>query len=149
MRTAASVQAGTYTVQFERLPPEAREAASARSTRRLPRVTRLLVLAHKIDGMIRSGEIRDWADAARLTGVTRARMTQIANLLLLAPDIQEMLLEVAWVQEGRDPLNEHSLRQLLAQPGWPQQQHGYKSLLQPKRPVMEGAPDEAATSCDD
>jgi hypothetical protein len=44
--------------------------------------------------MIRAGKIRDWAEASRLAGVTRARMTQIANLLLLAPDIQESILNL-------------------------------------------------------
>ena len=59
---------------------------------RIPRVTRLLALAHRIDGMIRERDLRDWAEAARLIGVTRARMTQIANLLLLAPELQERIL---------------------------------------------------------
>jgi len=39
------------------------------------------------------GEMRDYADVARLGYVTRARLTQIMNLLLLAPDIQEALLD--------------------------------------------------------
>jgi len=42
--------------------------------------------------MIDRGEVRDYADLARLGYVTRARLTQIMNLLLLAPDIQESLL---------------------------------------------------------
>ncbi len=37
-------------------------------------------------------EVRDYADLARLGYVTRARLTQIMNLLLLAPDIQDALL---------------------------------------------------------
>jgi hypothetical protein len=37
--------------------------------------------------MIERGEVRDYADLARLGYVTRARLTQIMNLLLLAPDI--------------------------------------------------------------
>ena len=37
-------------------------------------------------------EVRDYADVARLGYVTRARVTQIMNLALLAPDIQEELL---------------------------------------------------------
>ena len=46
----------------------------------------LLALAHQIDRMIRRGEIASLAEAARICGVTRARMTQITNLMLLAPD---------------------------------------------------------------
>src|ERR1035438_274628 len=59
---------------------------------RLPRITRLLALAIKFQDMADRGEVRDYADIARLGYVTRARLTQIMNLLLLAPNIQEVLL---------------------------------------------------------
>jgi len=85
---------------------------------RLPRVTRLLVLAHRIDGMIRAGEIRDWADAAQLAGVTRARMTQVANLLLLAPDIQGAILDLPTTTVGPDPMTEHGLRHIHSRIDW-------------------------------
>jgi hypothetical protein len=51
-----------------------------------------MALAIKFQDMIDRGEVRDYADLARLGYVTRARLTQIMNLLLLAPDIQESLL---------------------------------------------------------
>jgi len=51
-----------------------------------------LALAIKFQGMVDSGEVRDYADLARLGYVTRARITQVMNLLLLAPDIQEKIL---------------------------------------------------------
>jgi len=81
----------------------------------------MLVLAHKIDGMIRAGELRDLTDAARAIGVTRARMTQIANLLLLAPDIQEAILNLAPVTNGRGPVSERNLRRIVAEPDWTKQ----------------------------
>lgn len=59
---------------------------------RIPRVTRLMALAIKFQDMVDRGEVRDYADLARLGHVTRARLSQIMNLLLLAPDIQETLL---------------------------------------------------------
>jgi hypothetical protein len=62
--------------------------------------------------MIRAGEIRDWAEASRLVGVTRARMTQIANLLLLAPEIQEALLG------GHGQVTERDLRRVLRHSDW-------------------------------
>jgi len=80
--------------------------------------------------MIRSGEIRDWAEAARLTGVTRARMTQIANLLLLAPKIQEDILNLSDVSRGEDPVTERSLREVAAQADWQSQEVPW---LTPKR----------------
>jgi len=121
MKTTTGAEPGTYTVQFVRRSPMARGAALPGPTGPLPRVTRLLVLAHKINGMIRSGEIRDWADAARLTGVTRARMTQIASLLLLAPEIQTTILELCEGSERHDPATEHRLRAIVAHADWTQQ----------------------------
>jgi len=59
---------------------------------RTPRITRLMALAIKFQDMVDRGEVRDYAELARLGFVTRARLTQIMNLLLLAPDIQHVLL---------------------------------------------------------
>ena len=58
----------------------------------IPRITRLIALAIKFQDMVDCGDVRDYADLARLGYVTRARVTQIMNLLMLAPDIQEQLL---------------------------------------------------------
>lgn len=59
------------------------------SEERSPRLARLMALAIKFDGLVRQGVVRDYADLARLGYVSRARITQIMNLLHLAPDIQE------------------------------------------------------------
>jgi hypothetical protein len=59
---------------------------------KIPRITRLMALAIKFQDMIDRGEVRDYADLARLGLVTRARLTQIMNLTLLAPEIQEQIL---------------------------------------------------------
>lgn len=61
-------------------------------TKRSPRVTRLMALAIKFQDMVDRGEARDYADLTRLGYVTRARLTQIMNLLLLALDIQAEIL---------------------------------------------------------
>ena len=95
--------------------------ATQADTGRVPRVTRMLALAHKIDGMIRAGEFRDIADAARAIGVTRTRMTQIMHLLLLAPEIQEAILDLPPVTNGRDPISERRLRRIVAEPDWTKQ----------------------------
>jgi len=78
----------------------------------------MLALAHRVDGMIRDGELKDLADAARAIGVTRARMTQITNLLLLAPEIQEAILDLPPVTQRRDFVSERSLRTIVAEPDW-------------------------------
>jgi hypothetical protein len=60
-----------------------------------------MALAIKFQEMVKRGEVRDYADIARLGYVTRARLTQIMNLLLLAPDLQEQLLFSATAVEER------------------------------------------------
>lgn len=47
----------------------------------IPRIARLMALAIRLEGLIRQETIRDYAEAARLGRVTRARMTQIMQLL--------------------------------------------------------------------
>ena len=71
--------------------------------------------------MIRAGELRNLADAARAIGVTRARMTQIMSLLLLGPEIQEAILNLPLVTNGRNPVSERALRQIVAEPDWTKQ----------------------------
>ena len=105
----------THTVAFKAVPVETEPAG------RVPRVARVLALAHKIDGMIRAGELRDLADAARMLGLTRARVTQVASLLLLAPEIQEAILDLPPVTNGRDPVSERTLRPIVAEPDWQRQ----------------------------
>ena len=108
----------TYTVDFAGKSP--RRATQA-ATRRAPRVAQQLALAHKLGGMIRAGELRNLADAARAVRVTRARMTQIVNLLLLAPEIQEAILDLPLVTNGRELVSERTLRQIVAEPDWNRQ----------------------------
>src|SRR5262249_58227095 len=72
---------------------------------RVPRVTRLLALAIRYEQLVAAGVIANYAALAQLGQVSRARVTQIMNLLLLAPDIQETLLFLPRTERGRDPLH--------------------------------------------
>jgi hypothetical protein len=85
---------------------------------RVPRVARLMALAIRFEKLVRDGEVADYADLARLGYVTRARVTQIMNLLNLAPDIQEAILFLPPVEEGRDPITERHLRPIAAISDW-------------------------------
>ena len=76
----------------------------------------------------RAGELDDMADAARAIGVTRARITQIMNLLLLAPKIQEAILDLPTVVNGRDSVSERQLRRLVAAADWSQQMEIWNGL---------------------
>ena len=91
------------------------------SPARLPRVAKLMALAIRIDGLIRDGVVADQADLARLGHVSRARITQIMNLLNLAPEIQEQLLFLPQIEQGRDPLTERDLRAIVAVVDWREQ----------------------------
>lgn len=86
-------------------------------------VARMLALAHEIVRLIDEGTFADLADAARVLGFTRARITQLVDLTMLAPPIQEHLLFVA-VERGRDLETEHGLRRLVAERSWPRQLAG-------------------------
>ena len=50
--------------------------------------------------------------------VTRARLTQIMNLLQLAPDIQEEILFLPLTEWGRDLVTERDLRPIAALADW-------------------------------
>ena len=80
----------------------------------IPRISRLMALAIRFDHLINSGEVTDQADLARLGHVSRARITQIMNLLQLAPDIQEDILFLPRTQHGRDPIRERMIRPIAA-----------------------------------
>jgi hypothetical protein len=81
------------------------------------------------DGMLARGEIIDYADLARLGYVTRARITQIMNLLTLAPDIQEAHLSLPRTTTDPDPIREHDLRPITAIPHWNRQRKMWEVLL--------------------
>jgi len=95
---------------------------------RVPRVSRLMALAIRLDRLLREGVARDYADLARLGGVTRARLTQVMNLLLLAPDIQEELLFLPKITHGRDPIAEPRVRPVAATPDWRKQRKLWEEL---------------------
>ena len=96
---------------------------------RISRISRLMALAIRFDQLIRDGAVADQAELARLGHVTRARLTQIMNLLNLAPDIQEQILHLPRVERGRDPVTERELRPIAAVVDWRKQRRLWRSLL--------------------
>lgn len=97
---------------------------------RVPRLSRLMALAIHFEGLLDRGEVKDMAELARLGHVTRARVTQIMNLRLLAPDIQEALLFLPRVHHGRDPLLYRHIQPLTTTASWREQRERWKSLKQ-------------------
>lgn len=95
---------------------------------RVSRLARLMALAIRFDGLLRRGELHDYADLARFGHVTRARVTQIMNLLNLAPDIQEALLFLPPIEAGRDPIKEWQVRPIAAETDWRNQRRLWREL---------------------
>lgn len=95
---------------------------------RVPRIARLMALAIRMDGLIRSGAVKDQSDAAELAHVTRARITQIMNLLHLDPAIQEEVLFLPPVFQGDDPITEHQMRPIAAEILWDRQRTMFRKL---------------------
>jgi DNA invertase Pin-like site-specific DNA recombinase len=98
---------------------------------RVPRITRLLALALKFDGLLRQGVVKDYAELARLGQVSRSRVTQIMNLLSLAPDIQQQILSWARDARGGQSVRETSVRALSAEVIWSRQREQWKRRSAP------------------
>jgi hypothetical protein len=105
---------------------------------RVPRISRLMALAIRFQGLLDRGEVKDYAELARLGHVTRARVTQIMNLLNLAPSIQEALLFLPAVTGGRDPVKEWQVRPIAADADWERQRGNWRRLSSSESPRLPG-----------
>jgi hypothetical protein len=90
----------------------------------LPRLTRLLALAHRWNRLIEEGVVADRAEIARTMGLSRARVTQIMDLMYLAPEIQEEILFGVFQRL----VPEHSVRALLRIQDWMKQLKAWLDL---------------------
>lgn len=104
-------------------------AKANKSGGRVPRVSKLMALAIRFDQLINDGIVADQAELARLGHVSRARLTQIMNLLWLAPDIQEAILFLPPTERGRDQITERELRPISALADWRKQRLTWAQLL--------------------
>jgi hypothetical protein len=91
----------------EGIPPEL-----AWQRGRLPRVSQVMELANSFQCMIENGEATDYANLARTAGLSRQRMSQIMELLWLAPKIQQKIPEFPAMQSGRVPISEVTARKV-------------------------------------
>ena len=81
-------------------------------------VARPLALALRIDEQVRRGEMASFAEVAELGHVTRACVSQIMNMLNLAPDIQEAIPFLPRTVRGRDPLIVRELQPIASILDW-------------------------------
>jgi DNA invertase Pin-like site-specific DNA recombinase len=107
-------------------PREAKVAVSP-----TPRISRLLALALKMERMLERGAVHQYSELARLGQVSTARITQIMNLLHLAPDIQEQILSpdtpLSWLRES-------TVRKLSSIVLWSEQRTRWLELLAASSP---------------
>ena len=112
-----------------------RTRRQAAAERRYPaRVARQLALAHALQRRVDDGEFPDYATMARALGLTRARISQIMDLLLLAPEIQEEILFLECIP-GQQPVSERALRPLLRTFDWSEQSHAWQKFQSEFRSV--------------
>jgi hypothetical protein len=111
-------------VGFIQAPP----ATLPGPVRRPARVSRMLALAHHIQRAIDAGKLSDGAEAARRFGLTRARLSQLLSLLVLAPDVQDAVLHAVAV-DGQEPFTERTLRPITRLSEWERQRTHYGRLL--------------------
>ena len=121
-----------------KLEPQSRQGRHPRKTQatsddatvgRVPRISKLMALAIRFDRLIQEGTVSDQSALAELSHVSQPRMTQIMNLLLLAPEIQEALLWLPRVTSGNDPITEKMLRPIAAEVDWDKQRHMCKKIF--------------------
>jgi hypothetical protein len=82
------------------------------ATGRVPRISKLMALAIKMERSVRAREVSDYAALAALGPISRARMSQILNLTNLAPEIQETLLFLPKTFQGPDSITERHMRKI-------------------------------------
>jgi hypothetical protein len=86
-----------------------------------------VALAHKLEGLVRSGAVKDYVELANLRQVSPARLAQIVVLGQLAPDIQEYFLFLSAEHAGL--IGERQLREVAREPRWDRQRARFRQLL--------------------
>lgn len=94
----------------------------------VPRVSRLMALAIHMEDLVRQRAVAGYSELARLAHVSRARITQIMNLLHLAPDLQEELLRLPRSNGGRDLIREKMVRPITAVYDWRKQRRMWEEV---------------------
>lgn len=90
-------------------------------------LARRLALAHYIERLIDAGKLRNYAHAAAVLGITRARVSQLTDFALLSAHIQEQVLAVEAV-DGAEPMAERTLREVAHAGTWAEQRAAWAKL---------------------
>lgn len=102
-----------------------KSATSSVGEGHIQRISKLMALAIWFEKMLSQGMVENQTALAGLVHVSQPRMTQIMNLLLLAPDLQEELLFLPKVT-GKDEVTEKMLRSVVEEVDWARQRELWK-----------------------
>jgi site-specific DNA recombinase len=104
-------------------------AAQTKHTGNVPRVSRLMALAVRLERLVAKGSTAGRGDLAAAGQISRPRLSQILRLRELAPAIQEEILFLPKTLTGRDPVTERALRQLTGIIDWDEQVKQFRCLM--------------------
>ena len=117
-------------MEYDLQVPNRRGVRSGRkaATGMVPRISKLMALAIKMERSVRAREVRDYAALAALGPISRARMSQILNLTNLAPEIQETLLFLPKTFQGPDSITERHMRKIAQAVDWSRPKELFREL---------------------
>jgi len=84
-----------------------------------PRVRRNLILAHQLQHLMDTGRIKSMKQASEWLGLSEIRISQVLNILLLSPQLQEEILSLDNTLISQIP--EYKLRPILNEILWEKQ----------------------------
>jgi hypothetical protein len=119
----------TRTVDFAVKGKRKSDRTVEEQTGRVPRISKLMALAIRYDQMLSDGVVQTQTELAELLHVSQPRMTQIMNLLHMAPEIQEEIVFLQLTTQGRDPIAERHLRAVAREEAWQEQRQVWTMLM--------------------
>jgi len=87
-----------------------------------------MALAIRFEKLVCDNAVENYSQLTELGYVSRARITQLMNLLLRAPDIQEDILFLPKVYKGKYTLRERNLRHIVNVISWTKQRKLWAKL---------------------
>ena len=94
--------------------------------RKEPLLRQNLVLAYQIQELFEKEKAKNLGQVGQWLHMTHARISQIMNLLFLAPDIQE---EILFSDEGKMlQLTEHKIRKIAMEVNWAKQREMWNEV---------------------
>lgn len=95
-----------------------RSGAKPKPKKRTQRISKLMAMAICFKEILNADSSRDMADLAVAGQVSRARMSQIMNMNLLAPSIQKELIALPKTTSAIDIISIIKIQKIALEPDW-------------------------------